>query len=1101
MPDALFFELLQKLKAYKKKYYYNRLFKGLIFFFALAFTAFLLISVLEYFGKYSSILRFTFFLTFIGLTIFGLVKWIINPTAELLNLKKQISNEDAAREIGQFFPGVSDKLLNTLQLNSLNQKDSLFIQASIAQKTKELSVVPFTKAVDYKENNRYLKYLGIPIAAILVLLFFIPQIFTESTARIINYNREYTYPAPFTFNLVNKDLTAFRNDDFPLEVSIEGEAIPDQLFIYSGNRKIKMAKNSNGTFTHTFRSVQHDEAFYLESAGYSSEEHTLKMLLKPNLKAFEINLNYPSYLNKKNEQISSAGNITVPEGTRITWNFKTEDVDNINLQFSDMTGKLEKLQSSNNRFTFSRTVKNNLEYKLDLENKNGKAKEKIAYNLEVIPDQYPQITAEAFNDSVLYSSITMGGIVTDDYGLRNLKVFYRVLNSKDNTSQAPVYKSFAIPLQKGSLSQNFLYNWSLDSLTLNASDKLEYYLVIWDNDGVNGSKNTKSRLFNFTIPGKQEIKEDLKESTKTTETAISNSLSKSTKMKKDLEDFEKKLKTKNNLSWQDKKALEELMQQHEELKKDIEQLKKEYNKLEEKQDKFNKPNEELKKKMEELQKLMDQLLDEETKKLYEELQKMMEQKLDKNELQKMLEQIKHQDQTMNKELERTLEWFKQIQFDQKLNEVKKDLEKMAQEQKQLAEEKNKPSEEQLNEQKKLNEEFKNLEKEMEDLQKINESMKEKNEMDNMSQEKQDVKDKQQKSTEQLQNNQQKKAGQNQKEAGEKMQEMAEKLGQMQNQMQQEQAEENMEDLRAILENLIQLSFDQEDLMKDIRKVNQSDPRYIELSQKQIKLKDDSRIIEDSLLSLANRVFQIQSFITRETEEMNRHMDRSIKNIKDRRPDLAAGNQQYTMTSINNLALMLNDVLKQMQEQMAQMKGGQQMCNKPGNNKKPGLGDLQKQLNQQMEQMKKGGQKPGGTNGMSKEIAKMAAQQEMIRNALKEMQKNSGGDQSGKELSEIMKSMEQSEKDLVNKNISKELIQRQKEILTRLLEAEKSLQERETDDKRESEKGKELNRDIPPSMEKYLKEKEKQLELLKTVNPSLTPYYKREVDEYFKKIGK
>jgi hypothetical protein len=1100
MPNAMFFELLEKLKAYKKKYYLNRLFKGLIFFFSLALTAFLFISILEYYGQYSSVFRFAFFISYVGLTIFGLVKWIIKPSAQLLNLQKQLSNEEAAKEIGHFFPNVKDKLLNTLQLNSLNQKENVFIQASIDQKTKELSVVPFTKAVDYKENNRYLKYLGIPIVVILVLLLFIPQLFTESTARIINYNREYSYPAPFTFNLLNKELKAFKNEDFLLEIDIEGEAIPNQVFIFIGNRKIKMARNTDGHFSHTFRNIQNTETFALEAAGYSSENYKLEMLLKPNLKIFEVDLNYPPYLNKKSEQIFSAGNITIPEGTRVTWNFKTEDVDQINLQFSDKENQIERLQSKNNRFSFSRTVKNNLGYKLDLENKHSKGKEIIAYNLEVIPDQYPQISTESFNDSVLYSHITMGGLVSDDYGLTELKVYYRIQNTKTAASANTNYKSFTIPLQKRTLRQNFIYNWSLDSLNLNANDKLEYHLVVWDNDGVNGSKSTKSNLFSFTIPSKQEIKEDIKESTKNTETAISNTLSKSQKLKKNIEDFENKLKTKNKLSWQDKKALEELMQQHEELKKDIEQLKKEYNKLEEKQDKFNKPNEELKKKMEELQKLMEQLLDEETKKLYEELQKMMEQKLDKNELQQILEQIKQQDQTLNKELERTLEWFKQIQFDQKLEEIKKDLEKMAQDQKQLADEKDKTSEEKLAEQEKLNQEFNELKKELDNLDKINESLQNKNEMDNMSQEKQEIEDKQQKSTESLKNNQQKKAGQSQKEAGDKMQEMADKLGEMQSQMQQEQAEENMEDLRAILENLIHLSFDQEDLMKDIRKVNQSDPRYIELAQKQLKLKEDSKIIEDSLISLANRVFQIQSFITRETEEMNRHMDRSIKDIRDRRPDLAAGNQQYTMTSINNLALMLNDVLKQMQEQMAQMKGGGQMCNKPGKNKKPGLGELQKQLNQQMEQMKKGGQKPG-ENGMSKEIAKMAAQQEMIRNALKEMQKKSGGDKSGKELSEIIKSMEQSEKDLVNKNISQELLLRQKEILTRLLEAEKSLQERETDNERESDKGKELNRDMPPSMEKYLKEKEKQLELLKTVNPSLTPYYKREVDEYFKKIGK
>ena len=96
-------------------------------------------------------------------------------------------------------------------------------------------------------------------------------------------------------------------------------------------------------------------------------------------------------------------------------------------------------------------------------------------------------------------------------------------------------------------------------------------------------------------------------------------------------------------------------------------------------------------------------------------------------------------------------------------------------------------------------------------------------------------------------------------------------------------------------------------------------------------------------------------------------------------------------------------------------------------------------------------------------------------------------------------MEENEKDLVNKKITQETILRQNEILTRLLEAEKAKRERETENRRESNTGKVIDKPIPPSIENYLKEKEKQIELLRTIPPSLTPYYKKEVNEYFQKL--
>ena len=97
-------------------------------------------------------------------------------------------------------------------------------------------------------------------------------------------------------------------------------------------------------------------------------------------------------------------------------------------------------------------------------------------------------------------------------------------------------------------------------------------------------------------------------------------------------------------------------------------------------------------------------------------------------------------------------------------------------------------------------------------------------------------------------------------------------------------------------------------------------------------------------------------------------------------------------------------------------------------------------------------------------------------------------------------MEQSEWDLVNKRITNQLIQRQKEILTRLLEAEDSMRERDLDEEREGEHADDFERKIPIAFEEYIRMKEKEIELLKTIPPRLNPYYKKEVNEYFKRIG-
>jgi hypothetical protein len=259
--------------------------------------------------------------------------------------------------------------------------------------------------------------------------------------------------------------------------------------------------------------------------------------------------------------------------------------------------------------------------------------------------------------------------------------------------------------------------------------------------------------------------------------------------------------------------------------------------------------------------------------------------------------------------------------------------------------------------------------------------------------------------------------------------------------------------------------------------------------------------------LADRVFQIQSFVTRELADMNDGMDKASDAIKKRRMDIAAVKQQSAMTSMNNLALMLNDVLQQMQQSMAQGMSGNQMCKKPGG--KPSLSQMQQQLNKQIQDLKKSG-KSG--KGLSEELAKIAAQQEAVRRALQQQMKagkqkgdkqgnqNDGGNQGDVgNLSKMIEQMEKSEEDLVNKKVTQELINRQQEILTRLLESEKAQRERGLDEEREAEQVKEKRTTVPPEFAEYLKAKQKQIELLQTVPLNLNPFYKKAVSDYFQKV--
>ena len=71
--------------------------------------------------------------------------------------------------------------------------------------------------------------MAVPAAIVLGVLLVYPSLFVQGTGRILNYRRAYSPPAPFEFIIENKKLQAFRNEDFKLEVRIEGKALPNEI--------------------------------------------------------------------------------------------------------------------------------------------------------------------------------------------------------------------------------------------------------------------------------------------------------------------------------------------------------------------------------------------------------------------------------------------------------------------------------------------------------------------------------------------------------------------------------------------------------------------------------------------------------------------------------------------------------------------------------------------------------------------------------------------------------------------------------------------------------------------------------------------------------
>jgi hypothetical protein len=777
------------------------------------------------------------------------------------------------------------------------------------------------------------------------------------------------------------------------------------------------------------------------------------------------------------------------------------------MQFSD--SMVNTMAAADDQFHYTRRVRNDEAYKVFISGPRLPMADSIGYSITVIPDRHPALSVSQLSDSTNNQYLYFAGEASDDYGLKNLYFRYRI--EKEDNGGEEKFQSVPVQVVSGKYSQ-FSHYWDLSTLKLAPGDRVSYFFEVWDNDGVNGSKYTRSAIKSLDKPTEVEMKEQTEQDSEQIKDDLEASIKEAEKLKEEFAEMQQDLLNKKNPSWEDKKKIEELLQRQQELNKRIEDIQKSFSENLEKQNEYREFSEDTRKKAEQLEKLMEEVLTPEMREMLEKLQEMLDQ-LNKDKALDELQDQQLNNEQLEKELDRMLSLFKQLEFEKKMSDTQEKLDQLAKEQEELAKETEQAEKqdestrkELENKQQEIENEFKEVEKDLDDLGKMNEELDQPNQMPDLGEQQQKAGEEINKAQENMSKGSNKKASESQKNAAKQMQEMSKKMEESMQSMQMEQTEMDMQKTRQILENLVKVSFDQEELLNKTKGVNVYNPQYLQVMKEQKDLQDDLQMIEDSIRELSKTVYQIQNFVNEQLTDIDKNMRQGLASLEQRRPANASVNQQRIMTDVNNLALMFDEVLQQLQQQMANQMAGSQMCSKPGGSKQSmqSLKNMQKQLNdriQQMGQQMKEGKMPRNGQGTSEQMAQMAQEQAKIREAIRQMNEelNKDGKNSLGDLNKLQNEMEKTETELLNKQITEEMKRRQQDILTRLLEAENAERQRETENRRESKSGTEMVKKLPPEIEEYLAKKRAESELFKTVPADLKPFYRDLVEQYFKSL--
>ncbi len=909
--------ILDKLNEFIRKHYTQKLIKGVLLFLAFGILFFLVVMGIEFALWLNSTGRLLLLLLFLTTEVFLLFTYILTPLFYLFKVKKGITPKDAAVLIGRHFPSVGDKLYNLLDLAEDPKKSELLL-ASIEQRSEQLDPIPFSNAITYNDALRYGKYMLIPL--FIIGLLWVSgnwSSFFGSYERVVNYDMAYEPPAPFRFELLSKDLRVMENEPFTFQVSTTGSIKPENVFVRLDGKEL-LLQEENGTYQYTLSPPIHTSSFSFRGNDVRSPEYELTSLKAPAIVDFNINLQYPAYLNKRNETLKSTGNAQIPEGTRVTWEITGQDTEQIKLKTQDTVVPFVKL---NNAFELSKRIYADMEYQLTTSNSNVTDYEKLDYTFKVLKDGYPAIAVAQVMDSLNPNISYYSGEASDDYGISSIDLVYYDKVNKASKSR--------ISIAKGNGNFNQFYYTFPSGLALDAGKDYEFYFLVTDNDGIRNGKSTKSQVFSQLIFDDNQLKNRELESQQSLINNLDKSLKEAKKQKDALKELNTQQKEKNSLNFNDKNQVKDFLKKQERQEQLMQKFSKELKENLSKGATDDKMNQLLQERLE-----RQEIEAKKNEKLLEELNKIAD-KINKEELKKKLEELGKKQQNSQRSLEQLVELTKRYYVTEKAAQLAKDLEKLAEQQELLSALKISQDLSEA-EQKKLNTKFGELAKDLEELQKDNEDLKKPLGLKISETKKDGIKENQEKALEEIKKHQENEqvsdmekmgknsssAKKNQKSAAQKMKEMSEELSESSaGGGGSSSVAEDAEMLRQILDNLIIFSFKQEALFDKLTAQDPEDAsQYGTTVRGQKELRGLFEHVDDSLFSLSLRQAELSEFVNEQITEVYYNIDKSLESMADGKMYQGVANQKYVLTASNSLADFLAKVLENMNDSMQPGKG-------------------------------------------------------------------------------------------------------------------------------------------------------------------------------------
>lgn len=1103
--------LLDKIEEYHKKEAKNLLVYGIQMFIILSLGSFFLFCLIEMLLFSSSTVRTIFLFILIVASLYSLYLFVVSPLLVLIGFRKYKNLNHSISVIGKKHTEVNDDLTNAISLadeeKQVGYYSNSLIEAAFFQIYGRLKDIDFTSVINFEKPKKLFQYTAFIIIAI-TGLFLASNGLRFAGYRILNPNTQFLPPQKFYFVVSPGNMKILKGNNVEIKINVKGYA-PDEVQLALKNidepkfNFVDLKKDSTGSYVYLVKNTLTAFNYYASAEDIKSEEYKIDVVNNPSIKSLSIKINPPVYSGLPSSEQLDNGNISTLAGSRISLSLSSsKNLKSAFLFFDDST-KLD-LSVNEDAADIQFQVKKDVNYKIILTDNEWYSNESpISYTIKTLSDAFPTLevvepgkNTDLSNDNRLPLLLR----ISDDYGFSNLKINYKIL-SVDENSPNQKYESVNIDFDKRTKDAEVTYIWNLSRLEIGANEVVSYYIEVFDNDNVNGPKSTRSSEYLIRVPSLEEILAQTDQTHKDADADLKQVLKEADDLKKDLEKLDQDLKQdKRDLTWQEKEKVENTLEKFKNLQEKVESVKDNLAEMQQKLTENNLLSKETLSKYMELQKLMDEMTTDEMKKTMEKLQNMLQQ-MNRKMTQDALQNMKFDEESFRNNIERTMNLLKRVQAEQKLDEMVKRTDNITKKEEQVSQKLNENKmNESLENQKDITEDVNKLEEELKNLEDIIKDLKDvpKDQLEQMKQEFEKANNEQLSMDieKNIQQNQKQQAQQNQQQLSSNMKQMQKNLQNMQNQMSQQNMMEAFNNMMKMMDNLITLSKQQEDLRNETKQNPNSS--FGNEGNKQSGLENNLDKITKQLGDLSQKSFAVSPEMGKALGDAKRQMNEAMKNMSSRNLMASLQNQQEAMRALNEAASMMKSSMESMMSggQGGGMAGFMQQLSQ--------MAQQQMQLNnmtQMLQQMQQGQLSPQ----QQSELQRLSQQQDIIRKSLEQLNKEAR--QSGESkripqnLENISKEMQEIVTDMESQKLDDGLVQKQEKILSRLLDAQRSMNERDFEKNRESFTSKNITKDSPGKLDLSNSRNQLKDELSKVQQEGYNKDYESIIRKYFNLLEK